>query len=604
MSKSNRAFKSKRCVLIVGERNEEQTSLAASLGALGSEVVVIGNLEELKKFFLRSRPVQFVAVNVDFPHQDEVGSLAFKAGLDIEIFFLYDSYASQSSSRQGSERPRMRTAYLCYTSFVSNKYSCRLMQACGAWWEIKGKEAPVHERYRKLLNRVRQGVVDLDAQDQIQWANNAFKGLVGQGDLEGRNFSELVDSRDIACLNAVQVQLRNGIISPYVVRLRSDGQVVEIDATPRFDKDGAYTGSVALVRQAEGMPLEEFVASRNLVTLYSLALRLSRAFDVSKVINIITETVRSMCDYRCCGIKLQGFGEVIDQDVDRRITPALKETVDSFCTRLGRQAIRVIKDLEHDPDPAASAIREAGLRGIVCVALTVGVEHIGCIWALADKESALSRENNSFLISVGIQAGLALQNAINVKRRLEEEANRRRFYRDALNALTSGKLVFCERDELDSHWAKCGQEEASLELKEFADVPQSRRLREGIMSARGFAQERLFDMVTCVSEAATNVVKYGPPGQMRIRVEDDGVHVRLDDVGPGIAFANLPKAVLLSGYSMGATPSLGLGYSVMLEMCDCVYLCTSERGTSLILEMSHAKADPLDAFVAFNEVAK
>ena len=124
------------------------------------------------------------------------------------------------------------------------------------------------------------------------------------------------------------------------------------------------------------------------------------------------------------------------------------------------------------------------------------------------------------------------------------------------------------------------------------------------MSAHGFPQERLFDMVTCVSEAATNVVKYGPPGQMRIRVEDDGVHVRLDDVGPGIAFANLPKAVLLSGYSMGATPSLGLGYSVMLEMCDCVYLCTSERGTSLILEMSHAKADPLDAFVAFNEVAK
>ena len=244
------------------------------------------------------------------------------------------------------------------------------------------------------------------------------------------------------------------------------------------------------------------------------------------------------------------------------------------------------------------------MRGIVCVALTVGVEHIGCIWALADKESALSRENNSFLISVGIQAGLALQNAINVKRRLEEEANRRRFYRDALNALTSGKLVFCERDELDSHWAKCGQEEASLELKEFADVPQSRRLTEGIMSAHGFPQERLFDMVTCVSEAATNVVKYGPPGQMRIRVEDDGVHVRLDDVGPGIAFANLPKAVLLSGYSMGATPSLGLGYSVMLEMCDCVYLCTSERGTSLILEMSHAKADPLDAFVAFNEVAK
>ena len=156
---------------------------------------------------------------------------------------------------------------------------------------------------------------------------------------------------------------------------------------------------------------------------------------------------------------------------------------------------------------------------------------------------------------------------------------------------------------MDSHWAKCGREVANLPLRDPADVPQSRRISEQIMKEQNFDENRLFDMVTCVSEAATNVVKYGPPGSMSVRVEEDGVHFRLDDVGPGIAFTNLPKAVLLSGYSVGAAPSLGLGYSVMLEMCDCVYLCTGSDGTSLILEMTHKTADPLDAFIGFSDLA-
>lgn len=605
MSISSNKNKSPRSILIVGASNLEQEAFANSLVRLGCDVKLASNFEEAKEYLLSGENIQFAAVNTDFPQQNEISRLLLQHSFDVELFFLFDSLAlEQGFAKQVDEEttsPRVRAAYLCYTSFASAKYSCRLMRACGTWWEVKGREAPVHERYRKLLNRVRQGVVDTDSKDIVRWANNAFKGMVGMGNIEGRYVSELVDVRDIPCLDAVQVQLRNGIISPYVVRLRSSGQVVEVDATPRFDKEGNYMGSVALIRQAHNMPVEEFVASRNLVSLYSLALRLSRAFDVSKVINIITETVREMCGYRCCGIKLKGFGEVVDHDVDGIVSPSIKRTVDSFCSRLlPHQSIRVIKDLERDPDPAAASLREAGLSGVVCVALTVGVEHIGCIWALADKENALSRENNSFLISVGIQAGLALQNAINVKRRLEEEANRRRFYRDALNSLTSGKLVFCERDELDSHWAKCGREVAVLALKEKADVPQSRRISEKVMEEQGFGKDRLFDMVTCVSEAATNVVKYGPPGSMSIRVEDDGIHVRLDDVGHGIAFDNLPKAVLLPGFSMGETPSLGLGYSVMLEMCDCVYLCTGDDGTSLILEMKKTKADPLDAFVGFS----
>jgi anti-sigma regulatory factor (Ser/Thr protein kinase) len=105
-------------------------------------------------------------------------------------------------------------------------------------------------------------------------------------------------------------------------------------------------------------------------------------------------------------------------------------------------------------------------------------------------------------------------------------------------------------------------------------------------------------MVTCVSEAATNVVKYGPPGRLEVRVDEAAVRLRLDDVGPGIEFANLPRAVLMPGFS--TAPSLGLGYSILLELCDRVHLATGEKGTSLVLEAARQAPDPLDAFIGLS----
>lgn len=594
---------SKSSVLFISPDSQEIDIVCRGLRKFGCDVVCAHSLADSLELFKERFDLQLVIVSAKHINlQEAKESIQSNLALDIEFFFLLDGH---KCGLEGVADLDNSVSCLCYTNMATIKYACKVMRSCGTWWEIKVNEASVHEKYRKVLNRVHQGVVDLDKDEVIRWANNSFKSFVNSNDLTSRHFSDIVDSRDIPCLKAVQVQLRNGIISPYVVRLRESGKIVEIDSTPRFDKDGNYTGCVSLVRLADNMPIEEFVASRNLTCLYSLALRLSRAFDVSKIINIITEAVRDMGNYACCGIKLKGFSEVIDRRININIPARTKDSIDEFCSGLDKdnQTIKVIKDINHDPNPVAERIRSLNLKGIVCVALTVGVERLGYIWALADDEEAVSRENNSFLISVGIQAGLALQNAINVKHRLEEEANRRTFYRDALNALTSGKLVFCERDELDEHWEDCGEEVANLDLVENADVPTSRHIAEELMKANGFLEERVFDMATCVSEAATNVVKYGPPGKMIVKVEDEAIHFRLDDVGPGIAFSNLPKAVLLSGFSMGSTPSLGLGYSVMLEMCDCVYLCTGNDGTSLILEMTHKVADPLDAFVGFTELA-
>lgn len=620
--------------LIVNSNPKFRREAGLALADLSAEVHCSASLKAALSY-LRKYKVSLLMVSAAMTEVQHLRREAQVMGLDVELLFqlqksvacsanstneppLMASLPGQPSSASSSQADNLvldpessgllkedlpGQLYLCFTSLTVIKLTCFMLQAHGLWWELQCGEAPVHERYRKVLNRVRQGVIEIGADDKINWANNAFKGLLGKGDIEGHTVADIVNPADLPCLRAVRTQMRSGIISPFLIRLRDQERIVEVDASPRFNSRGVFLGTVCVMRRVEEIRAEEYEASRNLSSLYSLALSLSRAFEVSKIINIVTQTVREMCGYVCVGIKLKNYGEVVDKGIDSHLSQLMHATIDDFCNRLVGRPIRIIKDLSRDPDPATEIIKREGFKGLVCVPLTSGVEKIGHIWALADDKTSLLREKSSYLISVGVQAGMALQNAIHVQRRLEEEARRRHFYRDALMALTSGKLVFCEYDELDAHWSDCGKELRSLPLNESADVPLSRKISEECMQEQGFSGERLFDMVTCVSEAATNVVKYGPPGLMKVKAEESGIHVRLDDVGPGIAFANLPKAVLLSGYSAGQTPSLGLGYSVILELCDCVYLSTGSKGTSLILEMVHKTADPLDAFVGFTKAS-
>ncbi len=509
----------------------------------------------------------------------------------LEIFFLF---------RPRGPGLQDGVPYLGRTRFGSLKFARQLLQSCGTWWELQSSEAPVHERYRKLLNRIHDGLLELGPDDIIRWANAAIRRAVQEERLEGRRLEELVEDRDVVCLRAVREQQRGGVIAPFLVQLRH-GAIVEVDPTPRFGPEGVYLGTSALVRLQINRAEADLQASRDLVTLYSLASTLSQAFGVSEVLHSVLEAARGLGDYEAVGIQLLGEGMARNVHEGVPISRRLEAAIEEFCGRLQpSQAIRVIKDPDKDPDPAAGVVQSEGYTGLACVALAAGTQHVGYLWVLASRGEALNREKNSLLISVGAQAGMALQNARYVESRLEEEATRRQFYRDALQAVTRGKLILCEYQELDAHWELCGQVLDSAVLELAVDVPRARRCVEACMEAQGFPQETVFNMVTCVSEAATNVVKYGPPGRLEVRADANAVRLRLDDVGPGIAFANLPRAVLMPGFS--TAPSLGLGYSILLELCDRVHLATGEKGTCLILEAARQSADPLDSFVGLSGV--
>jgi anti-sigma regulatory factor (Ser/Thr protein kinase) len=57
---------------------------------------------------------------------------------------------------------------------------------------------------------------------------------------------------------------------------------------------------------------------------------------------------------------------------------------------------------------------------------------------------------------------------------------------------------------------------------------------------------------------------------------------RVYDHGPGIRPEQIPATLLLPGYS--TTVSLGMGFTIMLQLMDTVWLATGPEGTTVQME--------------------
>src|SRR5262249_12288871 len=131
-------------------------------------------------------------------------------------------------------------------------------------------------------------------------------------------------------------------------------------------------------------------------------------------------------------------------------------------------------------------------------------------------------------------------------------------------------------------------------IREPEDITDLRHAVADLAREAGMEPERVQDFAVCLGEAATNALVHGRGGNATVYCDDETFWIRVVDRGPGIATTELPRATLVKGYS--TIPSLGMGFSIMLELADSVRLCTGEAGTQLLLEMSiHApKAAGLD----------
>lgn len=167
---------------------------------------------------------------------------------------------------------------------------------------------------------------------------------------------------------------------------------------------------------------------------------------------------------------------------------------------------------------------------------------------------------------------------LDITERKRVDSEKRAFYRQTIMSVTDGKLDICEAAEVEAYLA-CA--ESTVDLGSADDMARARRMVEAVCTSHGLTGVRSDEFTIAAGEAITNAVKHGSGGRVLAGTSDGNVWVAIADRGHGIDSLILPKAVLRRGFS--TKPSLGLGYTIMLDVADRVLLCTGASGTTVIL---------------------
>lgn len=224
---------------------------------------------------------------------------------------------------------------------------------------------------------------------------------------------------------------------------------------------------------------------------------------------------------------------------------------------------------------------QPGVRAVAVFPIIAGGEFQGALCA----DNAFSGRTIVLDAAPAFQvyAGLAALPlfAIHQKREAERvEAMRRKIYRQVLLAVTGGKFHLCEELEMKQKWPGL---ENPIPIQEERDIGVVREAVRNAAKEAGLSEERSADFTLAVCEAATNALLHGKGGSASVAFDEDHLRFRLQDQGEGIEPEDIPKATLVKGWSKRA--SLGLGFTIINEMADRVFMSTGPKGTALILEM-------------------
>ena len=181
-----------------------------------------------------------------------------------------------------------------------------------------------------------------------------------------------------------------------------------------------------------------------------------------------------------------------------------------------------------------------------------------------------------------------LREAERALRRQEEGI--RQAYVDVLDAVTGGKLILLTDEQLaDELGTPLGHQ---LVFGAPSELAKARRRLVRAAESCFPGRIRHTDLLSTVGEALDNALKHAGGGAYQAFARDDCLQVAVSDDGPGIDFRTLPRATLVPGFSTAA--SLGMGFTIMLQLCARVLLSTRPGHTVVVLEFEPDKQPALD----------
>ncbi|MFN3652274.1 MAG: GAF domain-containing protein [Armatimonadota bacterium] len=269
----------------------------------------------------------------------------------------------------------------------------------------------------------------------------------------------------------------------------------------------------------------------------------------------------------------------------------------------------VVRNIQTDPrfSPWAEPASQRGYASVIALPLRLDGASSGALVIYAAETDAFEAEEQSLLqevaadLSYGVstlrtraeRARTEAELKATRERLLAAEVEKKQFTREVLSAVTHGKFHLVDAEEIPTE----GELVVEIPLHDLQAYPAMRKQVAQIAGEAGMSEEDVSDFVLSVAEAATNAIKHGVGGRATVYRDPDRVIVRITDRGPGILPENLPATILRTGFSTKI--SLGVGYTLMLELVDCIWLSTGPEGTVVQLEKRiHPEEQGLDPLAA------
>lgn len=396
-------------------------------------------------------------------------------------------------------------------------------------------------RFRELAELLPQGVYECDAAAQLTFANRLVPEILGydKHELLGRSCLELIAGRDREAAEERVRDIMQGATthgSEYEL-LRKDGSTLPVAtySSPIW-REGKVVGFRGIVidvserRRAEEALRESEARFRTMVEMAP------DAIFVTNQDGRLVEANEAAC---------RSLGYTHDELLEKGVTDIVAEPYRERAARSAREC--------RSQQEFFQSIHIAKDGGLVPVELNLRCITYG-----------------------GRPATVAVVRDITERRRAEEE--KWAFYRETILSVTDGKLEIADRERQASYLQSA---ELLVEVPGSSDVEPARHKLREYLATKGMAGDELDLFITAAGEAMTNAVRHAGGGRLLAGSSAREVWAAVSDAGPGIETLALPRVALLRGFSTGV--SLGLGYTLMLDICDHILLSTGPDGTTVVL---------------------
>lgn len=232
------------------------------------------------------------------------------------------------------------------------------------------------------------------------------------------------------------------------------------------------------------------------------------------------------------------------------------------------------------------AMDEAARLNRMLTALTVAAQPV--LHEAMAEDAARYGEAMALLLGATHLASTSLYNALErcmVSEVRAVQERQLRFYQEITRLATNNRLRLVDPHEIPA------PQGGPVPIREPRDGGRLRRAAAQLAFDIQMSDGRRDDLTLAVGEAVSNVLKHAGQGIGHVWESKGVVYVFISDTGRGITLDDLPKA-LTPGWS--SAPSLGMGFTLMLEMVDILWLATGASGTTVCVEKSAGpRSDPL-----------